>query len=123
MITELTTNASRPPPELSSVCFFLTEHAPLPMSTVEGATDIVRYVNPAFCRMLARTMEQLIGQPFCKVLPENDKCVTLLDRVFRTGKPENHTEQAHSKTHPVFWSYIMWPVIADERSLGIIIQV
>jgi signal transduction histidine kinase len=49
--------------------------------------------------------------------------VTLLDRVFRTGKPESHVEQEQSKPHPVFWSYTMWPVLADERLVGVIIQV
>jgi two-component system, NtrC family, sensor kinase len=103
------------PPDLSSLCLAITEHAPLPMATVEGASHIVRYVNPAFCRLLDKPSEQLVGIPFCEMLPERDECVTLLDRVFRTGKPESHTEQEHSKPHPGFWSFTMWPVLADER--------
>ena len=93
------------------------------MATVEGASHIVRYVNPAFCRLMDKPTEQLVGKPFCEMLPEKDECVTLLDRVYRTGKPESHTEQQHSKPHPVFWSYTMWPVIADERPVGVMIQV
>jgi PAS domain-containing protein len=46
----------------------------------------------------------------------------MLDRVFRTGKPERHTEQEDAKPHPVFWSYTMWPV-RDEGHVGIMIQV
>jgi PAS domain S-box-containing protein len=111
------------PPDLSSLCLAITEHAPLPMATVEGASHIVRYVNPAFCRLLDKPSEQLVGIPFCKMLPERDECVTLLDRVFRTGKPESHTEQEHSKPHPGFWSFTMWPVLADERPVGVMIQV
>src|SRR5450830_936421 len=111
------------PPDLSSLCLAITEHAPLPMATVEGASHIVRYVNPAFCRLLDKPSEQLVGIPFCKMLPERDECVTLLDRVFHTGKPESHTEQEHSKPHPVFWSFTMWPVLADERPVGVMIQV
>jgi PAS domain-containing protein len=111
------------PPDLSSLCLAITEHAPLPMATVEGASHIVRYVNPAFCRLLDKPSEQLVGIPFCEMLPERDECVTLLDRVFRTGKPESHTEQEHSKPHPVFWSFTMWPVLADERPVGVMIQV
>jgi signal transduction histidine kinase len=57
------------------------------------------------------------------MLPEKDECVTLLDRVYRTGKPESHTEQQHSKPHPIFWSYTMWPVLADKRTVGVMIQV
>jgi PAS domain S-box-containing protein len=111
------------PPDLSSLCLAIAEHAPLPMATVEGASHIVRYVNPAFCRLLDKPSEQLVGIPFCEMLPERRAGVTLLDRVFRTGKPESHTEQEHSKPHPVFWSFTMWPVLADERPLGVMIQV
>ena len=122
MAVELT---SRPEhqPHLSSLCLAIAEHAPLPMATVEGASHIVRYVNPAFCRLMDKSAEQLVGKPFAEMLPEKDECVTLLDRVFRTGKPESHTEQQHSKPHPVFWTYTMWPVLADERPVGVMIQV
>jgi nitrogen-specific signal transduction histidine kinase len=85
------------------------EAAPLPMATVEGATHIVRYGNPAFCRLMGKTMGQLVGIPISELLPERDICVSLIDRVFRTGKSLNHTEKDTSKTHPVFWSYTMWP--------------
>jgi hypothetical protein len=34
------------PPDLLILCLGITEHAPLPMATVEGASHIVRYVNP-----------------------------------------------------------------------------
>jgi signal transduction histidine kinase len=110
-------------PDLSRFCIAITEHAPLPMATVEGATHIVRYGNPAFCRLMDKPMEQLIGKPLSELLPAKDECVTLLDRVFRTGKPETHTEKEDSKPHPVFWSYTMWPVQADERFVGVMIQV
>jgi PAS domain S-box-containing protein len=111
------------PPDWSSLCRAITEHAPLPMATVEGASHIVRYVNPAFCRLMDKPAEQLVGKSFGEMLPEKDECVTLLDRVLRTGKPESYTAQQHSKPHPVFWSYSMWPVMADERSAGVMIQV
>jgi signal transduction histidine kinase len=93
------------------------------MASVEGASHIVRYVNPGFCRLIDKPEEQLVGKSFREMLPEKDECVTLLDRVLRTGKPESHTEQQHSKPHPVFWSYTMWPVIADERPARVLIQV
>jgi len=111
------------PPGLSNLCLAFTEHAPLPMATVEGATHIVRYANPAFCSLMNKPMEQLIGRPLSELLPEKDQCVALLDRVFRTGKPERHTEQEHSKPHPVFWSYTMWPVLTEKRLVGVIVQV
>ena len=57
--------ASAPtPPDLSSLCVAATEHAPLPMATLEGATHIVRQVNSAFCRLLDKSTEKLVGKPF-----------------------------------------------------------
>ena len=111
------------PPDLPSLCLAITEHAPLPIAMVEGTSDIVRYVNPAFCRLMDRPMEQLVGKPFCELLLEKEACLTLLDCVFRTGTPASHTEQQHSEPHPVFWSYMMWPAIVDERPVGVVIQV
>jgi PAS domain S-box-containing protein len=110
-------------PDLSGLCLSIADHAPLPTATVEGAGHIMRYVNPAFCRLLGKTREELLGKSFEEMLPEKDECMTLLNRVYRTGISESYTEQEHSRAHPVFWSYTMWPVMADERLLGVMIQV
>lgn len=109
--------------DLRSLCLAITEHAPLPMATVEGATHIVRYANPAFCRMLDEPIEQLVGKPLSELLPEKDECIRLLDRVFHARRPESHVEEEHSKPHPVFWAYTMWPVLEDESLVGVMIQV
>ena len=108
---------------LSSHCLALTEHAPLPMATVAGATHLVRYVNPAFCSMMGKPAKQLVGKPLSKLLPGKGACVKLLNHVFRTRKPGSHTEHQNSKLPPAFWSYTMWPVLADERLVGVMIQV
>jgi PAS domain S-box-containing protein len=117
-----TPSAGNPPPDWSSLCLPL-EHAPLPMALVEGASHIVRYVNPAFCRLIGKPQEELVGKSFCDILPEKDKCVALLDRVYRTGKPESHSEQEPSKPQPIFWSYTLWPVMANELPAGVMLQV
>ncbi len=118
--------SSLPPTELPDVprlALAITEHAPLPMATVEGATHIVRYGNPAFCRLMRKPMGQLVGKPLDELLPKKDQCLTLIERVFRTKRPESYVEQEPSQPHPVFWSYVIWPVLADEGLLGIMIQV
>jgi len=99
------------------------EHAPLPMATVEGATHLVRYVNPAFCQLLGKSSDQLLGIPLSDLLPNKVKCVPLIERVFRSGKPLNHTEKDPSTPDAVFWSYTMWPLMTDERHVGVMIQV
>jgi two-component system, NtrC family, sensor kinase len=101
------------PPELSSGCF---DHSPLPMATVEGATHIVRYVNPSFCRLTGKTSDELVGTPFCTMLPEIDDCGVLLDRINRTGQPETYTKLSSSDTDPVLFCYAMWPVMAKKNA-------
>jgi signal transduction histidine kinase len=123
MVAELPAATANQLPDWSGLCLAITGHAPLPMAAVGGASHIVRHVNPAFCRLMAKPTEQLVGKPFHQLLPEEDECVALLDRVFRTGKPESYTEQGRFNPHPVFWSYTMWPVLADECLVGVMIQV
>jgi len=57
------------------------------------------------------------------MMPDKGECLGQLDRVYRTGKPESRTEQGHSGRRPVSLSYTMWPVTADERTVGVAIQV
>jgi PAS domain S-box-containing protein len=116
-------DSTNPQTDLPGLCLAVTEHAPLPIATVEGATHIVRYVNPAFCRMMNKPAEELVGKALSDLLPEKDECVRLLDRVFLHQKPESFTEHDTSNPHPVFWSYTMWPVLAEELLVGIMIQV
>ncbi len=93
------------------------------MAAVEGPSHILRYTNPAFCRLLDKPSEQLVGLPFCTALPDADEYVTWLDHVYRTGKPESHMEQEHFQPHHGFWSLTMWPMLDNERALGMMIQV
>ena len=111
-----------PPRDLSSHSLAIAEHAPLPMATVEGSTHRVCYANPAFCQLMGAPMKDLLGRPLSALLPHKDECVTLLDLVSRTGEPASHTEKAQSKSHPVFWSYTMWPV-QEGLLVGTMIQV
>jgi two-component sensor histidine kinase len=93
------------------------------MATVEGAMHIVRYVNPAFCRLIDKTRDELVGTPFREILPEKDECLALLDRVYRTGTSESRLEQVHPDHRPLFSSLVMWPVTSDDRTVGVMIQV
>jgi hypothetical protein len=112
--------------ELSSHCF---DHSPLPMVTVEGGTDIVRYVNAAFCRLADQTSDELVGTPFCAMMPDTEECKALLNRIYRTGQPETYTKLASSDPDPdsdpdsVLSCYAMWPVMGSEHAVGVAIQV
>lgn len=93
------------------------------MAEVEGAGLTVRYVNPAFCLLLDQTKEQLIGQSFRDLLPAGNDCVAMLERVLRSGNPASHTEPGPFDPHSDTWSYAMWPIMAQERPVGVMIQV
>lgn len=105
--------------ELSGGCF---DHSPLPMATVEATTHIVRYVNPAFCRLVGKTGDDLVGMPFCDMLPDSEECTMLLDRICRTAQPENYIKLSAEDSDPLISCYAMWPVMANERAVGIAVQ-
>ena len=105
---------------------YFSELSPQPMVAVEGTTHIVRHLNAAFARLVGKEATELIGHPFAEAVPEGEgnKCLSLFDRVYRTGTPEVLVEQEHSQTPPVYWSYSVWAILgAEERPGGVIIQV
>jgi signal transduction histidine kinase len=110
-------------PDLPMLCGLMFGGSPLPMVAVAGAQHIVRYLNPAACRLLGKSKDVLIGTPFTELLPD-DGCLPILDRVYRTAEAETHTEPERPGTRTAYWSYAMWPLLgADERPVGIMIQV
>jgi two-component system NtrC family sensor kinase len=100
------------------------EESPMPMAELEGGTQIIRYVNPAFCLLSGIAKEKLIGSNLSDVTAVGEDFLSLLQQVYRTGQAGSHTGQEHSAFNPLYWSYAMWPVFAeDRRTLGIVIQV
>ncbi len=107
--------------DLPSPCQSLFGGSSLPMAMLAGAKHIVRYVNPAFGRLVGRDEDELVETPFAEVVP-GDGCLSVLDQVYRTGEAETHTEPEPSNGHTLYWSYAMWPVLgADERPVGVML--
>lgn len=110
--------------EMPDFCRAMVDASPMPMVFVGGNSHVIRYVNPAFCHLTGEPKGKLIGDSFSHAVPESNECLSLLDRVYRTGQAETHIGQEHSPFHRFYWSYIMWPVVsADSRRVGIMIQV
>ncbi len=110
--------------DVPRLCRTIAEASPIPTALVDGAGHVVRYVNPAFCRLINKASEELVGNSFSGIVPAGDECLSLLDRVFRTGQAEIHTGDEHSPRHPFYWSYAAWPILAaDDRVAGVLIQV
>ncbi len=126
MSTEAALGAGTGSFDLPRLCRSFAERSPQPMVAVEGATHVVRYLNPAFARLAGKTAGELLGLPFAEAVPEGagNGCLALLDRVFRTGMPENLAEQEHRQAPPTYWSYALWAILgADERPAGVMVQV
>ncbi len=101
----------------------VTEISPVPIAGVEGAAHRVTYVNPAFCLLVKKTKEELIGQEFASIEPIGQQCALLLDQVYRTGSAETRTVRERSGSYPLC-SYAMWPVLSGEsHAKGVIVQV
>ena len=92
---EPNTSIADPAFELSHLCRYFSERSSQPMAAVEGETFIVRHVNAAFLRLVGVRRSDLVGRPFALCVPEGraNGCIALLDRVYRTGKPEWLAEQ------------------------------
>src|ERR1035437_3514596 len=93
--------------DLTHLSRYFAELSPQPMVAVEGVMYIVRHVNAAFERLAGKNRSQLIGRPFDMAVPEGvaNRCMSMLDRVYRTGTPETLAEQKHREAPPVYWSY------------------
>jgi len=126
VMTELVSAVGAAPFDLPQLCRYFSERSPQPMVAVEGATHIIRYLNPAFARLVGREVNDLVGRPFSEAVPEGGEngCLALLDRVLNTGVTEYLAEQEHAHPSPAYWSYAAWAIFgADERPVGVMVQV
>jgi signal transduction histidine kinase len=125
MIAEHLPATGSPATDWSRLGLSIAEHSPLPMAMVEGTGHLVHCVNAAFCRLVEKPTEQILGRPFYELLSKKEECERLLDRVFQTGNSETYTEKEypHPDQGPVSWSYTMWPVWESEHLVGVVIQV
>jgi signal transduction histidine kinase len=113
-------------PELAmpDLCRALAESSPMATASVDGLSHIIRYINPAFCLLINKSREELIGKKFSDVVPAGFECLALLERVYRTGQAETHIGDEHSAADLLYWSYGIWPVLgAGGRIIGTLLQV
>lgn len=99
------------------------DHSPWAVTERSGEAFIVRYANSAFCRLMGKDRSEVVGRPFDKMLAPAEECLALLDRVFRTGVAASYTAKERAVPFPLLYSYTLWPVMADDRTAGVMIQV
>ena len=96
------------------------------MVAVEGGTYVIRHANPAFLRLAGVHQSDLIGRPFADAVPEGstNQCISLLERVYRTGEPKSLAEQEHGNDASTYWSYAAWVILgADDQHAGVMMQI
>ncbi len=99
----------------------IVERAPLPIVEVQGSAHIVSHVNSAFCRLLGKAKEDLIGKSFADIVHGGDQCIPLLDRVYQTGEAATLAQEDDSES--ASWLYAMWPALdANDQPEAVIIQ-
>ena len=91
----------------------LIKRAAVPTVEVEGAAHVICFANPAFCRLVGRTPEAVLGKRFSEIVRNGEKCVPLLNRIYATGEGETHVAQDNSAKETAFWLYAMWPALAS----------
>ena len=117
-----------PPESRGQPCMYdILDFVRQPIAVAEGPRHIVCYVNPAFCSLTGSNKKEMIGNPIADILPEGDKGILLLDRLYRTGKIEASPEQEDANSQPLYWSYEVWPILAKptegDRHKRVMIQV
>lgn len=123
MDSELTPVQTDPGSGLRSRSAPIIERAPLPIVEVQGSAHVISYVNSAFCRLLGKSREELIGKFFAEIVQGGDKCVPILDQIYETGESISHTHEGTHESSPATWLYTMWPALDEnERPMGAIIQ-
>ena len=101
----------------------IIERSPLPMIEVEGRDHIVRFVNSAFCALVGKRRDELVGQRFESLVCNGRKCVEVLDRVYETGEAETHAEPDVTNAVPAYWLYAMWPALDEkEEAERVVVQ-
>jgi signal transduction histidine kinase len=110
-------------PDVSNTESSILSTSPLPMAALAGPDHILRYFNPAFCRLACKTKDELTGKPFIDVV-EWEGCLALLNRVYCTGEVEIQSEPERTEGQTARWSYTMWPVFGtDDHPVGVMMQV
>jgi len=121
--------AESPSPSPSSVALFraVLGESSLPMAATEGDTHLVRYANAAFCRLVGRGDEEVVGRPVHAILEATGlgDTVALLDRVYRAGGAASvavfHAGSVQAATYA---TYAAWRVPAEhDRPAGLVVHV
>ncbi len=104
----------------------LAGSSPRGLALVIEASHTVRYVNPAFCRLVGRPPDVLLGRPVAEAFPCAcaETVVALLDRVAARGGSESARDFACgcAGEAPAYRSATAWPFGSGTEPAGLVLQ-
>ena len=116
-----------PPRDPVAVFRAVLGESSLPMAATEGATHVVRYANPAFCRLAGQDDEEVVGRPLPEVLGDTEvhETAALMDRVYAAGGAASVAVFRGTGAQPAVHAiYAAWAVRAEgDRPAGLLLQV
>src|SRR5947207_3378765 len=77
----------------------VAESSPMPIVVISGASGVIRYANPAFCRLVGKIRQEVIGDLIFPIVPDGDVFPALLTRVYQTKEAVTHIGTDHSASH------------------------
>jgi len=105
-------------------CRHIDECYAIPIAAVEGSMHVLRHVNPAFCTLVGKNKEDLLGKPFAEAVPEAERWLSSAERVYLTaGEAGAQTEREGGESRPLYWLFSQWPDEAAERPAGVVLEV
>jgi signal transduction histidine kinase len=100
------------------------ETSPVPVAILQGKAHVIRYVNPAFCRLTLRAASELEGQRYTTLSREPERVEALLERATQSRSTELSPDIAYvsADQEPLFGTTMALPV-QGESNLGLVVHV
>ena len=115
---------TRDPETLGKVPGIQMDLEPLPTVEVDGAEHSICSVNEAFCELMRRPKQEMLGRPFADIVPGGTECVPTLNEAYETGEAKAFAQADHADSGGTYWLFAVWPELEiARRPRGIIIQV
>ena len=116
------------PCDTRSLFVGFAEHSPAPLVLVSAEGYLLRYANPAFCKLCENDAGPLLGHDFTEAFPPSAAHTlrSLVDQVVASGMAARLDEQHHQRANgeTACWSFVAWPLAGPEgHPNGIIVQV
>jgi signal transduction histidine kinase len=104
--------------EVARACESVVGFSTLPIAAIHRTDHTLVYANSAFCRLLGKRLNDVLGRPFCGLMPEAKTCLPLLDAAFETGKVQTYMGAEDGTPSTAYWAYSLWPFIRAGHAMS-----